>query len=499
MRKDRISCLLVFAAASWAQAPIITSFTTDVPGATATIGAGTTIYILGTFVEHSAGRDYTITVGGQTGGINVEDAATYITATIPPTTPAGATTLAVTYQGQASNALPITIGVPTPLLGGVGVSIISSTAPPQFLPYYPIAHNNTGDNVTPTSPAALGEVLQVSVSGLGPDVAPAAAPTVSVGGQNASILQIAIGASGGRETLYFEVPQNAPVGIDQVVVTVAGVASNSVGIPVGSGPEVGFVLNGASFGSQDVVAPGSIVSVFGAGFGTQDNLSAFPSTNVNGVSVLFGGTPAPVFALAATSGQINVLVPTELPASGTENLTVQTAGGASPSQALQLAAAAPGIFFYTDPLVLTRRNAVAVTSNTAWIAMPTSMAVNMGLPTACSTPAALCGQPAKAGGYLQIYVTGLGKATPGGDPNGAVLPTGTLAPISGNPLYETVATPTVTIGGQPASVLFSGEGPGYNGLYQVDVQIPASVTPGNDVPLVIVIAGASDSATIAIQ
>ena len=498
MRKDRISLLLVFAAAAWAQAPVITGFTTDVPGVT-TIGPGTAIYILGTFVAHSAGRDYTITVGGQTGGINVEDAATYITATIPAATPAGATTLVVTYQGQTSNALPITIGVPTPQLGGVGVSILSATAPPQFLPYYPISHNNTGKSVTPTSPAALGEVLQVSVSGLGPDVSPAATPTITVGGQNAPIAQITVGASGGQDTLYFQVPQNAPVGIDQVVVTVAGVASNRVGIPVGSGPEVGFVLNGASFGSPQVVAPGSIVSVFGAGFGTQDNLSAFPAASVNGISVLFGSTQAPIFALAATSGQINVLVPTELPSSGTVNLEVQTSGGTSPAQVLTLAAASPGIFYYVDPLVLTRRNAVAVTANTAWIAMPTSMATNMGLPSTCSSAITLCGQPAKPGGYLQIYVTGLGKATPGGDPNGAVLPTGSLAPASGNPLYQTVATPTVTIGGQPAQVLFSGVGPGYNGLYQVDVQIPANTAPGTDVPLVVTASGASDSATIAVQ
>jgi uncharacterized protein (TIGR03437 family) len=341
--------------------------------------------------------------------------------------------------------------------------------------------------------------LQVSVSGLGPDVAPTATPTITVGGQNANILQITVAAAGGNETLYFVVPQNAPVGIDQVVATVAGVASNSVGIPVGSGGEVGSVLNGASFGSPGIVAPGSIVSVFGAGFGTQNNLSAFPMTNVNGLSVLFGSTAAPIFALAATSGQINVLVPTELPSSGTVNLTVQTSGGTSPAQVLTLAAAAPGIFYYVDPLVLTRRNAVAVTANTAWIAMPSSMAANMGLPTTCPTAITLCGQPAQRGGYLQIYVTGLGKATPGGDPNGAVLPTGTLAPGSGNPLYETVAAPTVMIGGQPAPVLFSGVGPGYNGLYQVDVQIPANITPGSDVPLVITIAGASDSATVAIQ
>jgi len=149
--------------------------------------------------------------------------------------------------------------------------------------------------------------------------------------------------------------------------------------------------------------------------------------------------------------------------------------------------------------VLKRRNAVAVAANTAWIAMPTSMANNMGLPTNCSNAASVCGQPAKRGDYLQIYSTGLGIATPNGDPNGAVLPTASLAPASGSPLYVTVVTPTVTIGGEQAPLLFSGVAPGYNGLYQVDVQIPADLTPGNDVPLVITMGQASDSATIAIQ
>jgi uncharacterized protein (TIGR03437 family) len=188
-----------------------------------------------------------------------------------------------------------------------------------------------------------------------------------------------------------------------------------------------------------------------------------------------------------------------LPSTGTVDLTVQTSGGTSPAQTMTLTPAAPGIFYDTDPLVLRRRNAVAVTANTAWIAMPTSMASNLGLPTNCSNPASLCGQPAKRGGYLQIYATGLGKATPNGDPNGAVLPTGTLAPASGNPLYVTVATPTVRIGGEVAPLLFSGVAPGYNGLYQVVVQIPADITPGSDVPLAITMGQASDFTTVAIQ
>jgi uncharacterized protein (TIGR03437 family) len=48
--------------------------------------------------------------------------------------------------------------------------------------------------------------------------------------------------------------------------------------------------------------------------------------------------------------------------------------------------------------------------------------------------------------------------------------------------------------------LFSGLVPGDAGLYQVDVQIPGNIAPGNDVMLSVSIAGASDSSTtIALQ
>ena len=65
MRK--IFFLLTVVPAAWAAAPIITSYTVDIPGVT-TVGPGTEIYILGTFVPESAGRDYTITVAAKAAG-----------------------------------------------------------------------------------------------------------------------------------------------------------------------------------------------------------------------------------------------------------------------------------------------------------------------------------------------------------------------------------------------------------------------------------------------
>jgi uncharacterized protein (TIGR03437 family) len=63
------------------------------------------------------------------------------------------------------------------------------------------------------------------------------------------------------------------------------------------------------------------------------------------------------------------------------------------------------------------------------------------------------------------------------------LPSGAAAP--GSPLYVTPETPTVTIGGVAAPVAFSGLSPGLVGLWQLNVQIPASAPTGASVPLVI--------------
>ena len=101
--------------------------------------------------------------------------------------------------------------------------------------------------------------------------------------------------------------------------------------------------------------------------------------------------------------------------------------------------------------------------------------------------------PAARGSVIQIYATGGGETTP------SLLP-GEAAAASGNPLVLTNAQPTVTMGGQQATVQFSGMAPGYVGLWQINAQIPQTVTPGNAVPLVVTAGGAtSNTVTIAVQ
>jgi uncharacterized protein (TIGR03437 family) len=78
--------------------------------------------------------------------------------------------------------------------------------------------------------------------------------------------------------------------------------------------------------------------------------------------------------------------------------------------------------------------------------------------------------------------------------------TGVAAPASGVPLYATSFTPTVTIGGVPATVQFSGLTPGLVGLWQINVVIPAGAPTGSAVPLVVSTAGrVSNTTTVAIN
>jgi uncharacterized protein (TIGR03437 family) len=57
-----------------------------------------------------------------------------------------------------------------------------------------------------------------------------------------------------------------------------------------------------------------------------------------------------------------------------------------------------------------------------------------------------------------------------------------------------------TIDGKAATVQFAGLAPSFAGLYQVNVQVPEGVTPGNAVPLLLIQGGvSSNTATLAIR
>ena len=89
--------------------------------------------------------------------------------------------------------------------------------------------------------------------------------------------------------------------------------------------------------------------------------------------------------------------------------------------------------------------------------------------------------PAPRGSVVMIYSTGGGVTNPP-----SVDATITPAPP---PLYPLKTSPvSVTIGGIPATVSYSGAAPSQiAGLTQINAQVPAGVTPGTKVPVVVTI------------
>jgi uncharacterized protein (TIGR03437 family) len=222
----------------------------------------------------------------------------------------------------------------------------------------------------------------------------------------------------------------------------------------------GAVINGASFEVGAPVAPGSIAAVFGTNFGSS------PA----GVTVLVGGIVAPL--LAVSPQQINFQIPWQLSGQTQAALTVTSGDLTSTPIVVPLANQAPGIF-----LLNSGGQGAVLVANTATIAAPVG-----------TFPGS---RPAQRGEYISIFCTGLGRVTP---------QPATGAPAGGNPVSLTGdGSVTVSIGGIPAPVAFSGLAPGFVGLYQVNVQVPANSPTGPAVPLTISAGGtAGKAANIAV-
>jgi uncharacterized protein (TIGR03437 family) len=204
------------------------------------------------------------------------------------------------------------------------------------------------------------------------------------------------------------------------------------------------VVNGASFSPSEAVAPGSAVSIFGTDLASTSlgATGATLPTTIGNTSVTFNGIAAPLYYVS--SGQINAQLPFEV---GAGSVTVQVKLGSqvSASQTISVDAFSPGIFTIDSAgtgAILHASNYLVVSSSA----------------------------PAQPGEYILIFATGLGSLrTP--------VPSG--APAPSNPAAETVTAPIVAIGGISSQVSFSGLAPGFVGLYQVNAQVPLSLTAGN--------------------
>lgn len=230
------------------------------------------------------------------------------------------------------------------------------------------------------------------------------------------------------------------------------------------------VVSAASY-SNAAVAPGSFISIFGSNLATGLTSSAsLPlDTMLGGTFALIGDQQLPL--QFTSGGQINAIVPYNVPVNATQQLLIVQNNAYSVPQPLSIATAQPAVFTQNQ------------SGQGAGIIVVVKPDQTQFLATAAT--------PASSGDALVIYCAGLGAVSPS-------VATGSAAPAS--PLSETVNATTVTIGGQAAQVLFSGLAPGFAGLYQVNAVVPSGIASSANVPVILTVANISSPAvTVAIQ
>lgn len=198
------------------------------------------------------------------------------------------------------------------------------------------------------------------------------------------------------------------------------------------------IVNAASLSAVSI-APGSIATIKGNNLTTGVTSTAdalHPPTTLGGVSVTIGGTAAALFYVSPT--QINLFVDPATPV-GAEAVVVTSGTGTQNGTVTVAANAPPGLFslFGTG----TRDGAI--------LNAITFVLGDFSTHTATSQT------------YLALFATGL----------------------------PTSPAPTVTIGGVPVTVVFSGPTACCEGLQQVNVQLPESLAGAGRVPVVLSVNG----------
>jgi uncharacterized protein (TIGR03437 family) len=210
----------------------------------------------------------------------------------------------------------------------------------------------------------------------------------------------------------------------------------------------GGVVNAATSSSAPV-APGSLITIYGnflALAAQQASTLPLPTTLGGGTSVTINGTAAPI--VYAGAGQINVQVPYGV-SPGTATAVASTPCGPSASATFQVAQAAPYVFSIGN-------NVAAVRNQDNSINGP--------------------GNPAKAGSVITVFLTGIGPLDN---------PVDTGAPPT--VLSQATLPKSATIGGANAVFQFLGLAPGFVGLAQANLFVPALSAGGY--PVVITVGG----------
>ena len=287
----------------------------------------------------------------------------------------------------------------------------------------------------------------------------------------------------------------------------------------------GAALEAPASGATPKFAPYEMISIFGDNFGptagtpvigTLDGVSRYPTSLTAGGQTLAvhfykqDGTTliADANILFVSNDQINAMVPSGVTATGITGLVIVVDSGGVLSAPFTGAPGTtnPGIFTVTSTgqgqgAILLANFTVNSSSNKAakgstvviyasGLGTPNSTSANTNSTTAAKFPGSCI--------TVASYVTGEAITSPA-TADGAVLVSSVIATNKLPPCFT--ASPTVTIGGQAATVTYAGWVSGsVTGLYQINATVPTKATSG-DQPVLLTMGGVTSQAgvTVAVQ
>lgn len=233
------------------------------------------------------------------------------------------------------------------------------------------------------------------------------------------------------------------------------------------------VTNVASY-APEVVAPGEMVSIWGAAFGP----SALAYANFeNGgwarvagdTRVLFDGVPAPmIFSFSGPPSQLGVIVP--YGASGTTNIQVEYLGTRTNTLEVPVAPAVPGVFC-SDLTAAGRGQAVAVNYYKD------------------GTSAFNKDKPATRDSIVSFYITG----------EGPTIPAVVEGMLPGAPWPRPMQPMTITFGTAESTCSENFVGMVYAGVTQINACVPPDAPVGPAVPLVVKIGDRSSPSGVTVR
>jgi uncharacterized protein (TIGR03437 family) len=219
-------------------------------------------------------------------------------------------------------------------------------------------------------------------------------------------------------------------------------------------PAISSVRSAQGFGGFPTIAPGTWIEITGDGLasGTRewtgaDFNGALAPQSLDGVRVTIGGQSA--FVSYISPRQVNAIVPANV-AAGSASLVVNNGAASIGPYAISVQTTMPGLLAPESFRVAGVQHVAALFSDWATYVLPDG--VRLGVPS----------RPAKPGDEIVLLGIGFGGVTPS-------VPAGSMAGQANQ-----LTTPVeIRIDGVPAELKYAGLAPGYLGLYQFNVIVPA--------------------------